>query len=365
MSTVRSLPLQRPSIPVKPDVKLKHLPFYDVLAELMKPSRLIPRDSVTIQAVLFDFRLTPQHVQDITMSRDFRPGAKCEYTVQVQVRFCLLETTCEQTDAFPSKIHVRVNSKPATLPNIPTNNPNVEQTQPGRPVDITSLCKLSPTVSNTNTIVVTWAPDSKRSFCMAVYLVRKLTCDILLTRLKQAGHRRSDHTKALIKEKLAQDPDSGIVTTSLSVSLTCPLGKMRIQTPCRGCICTHLQCFDALTYLKMNERKPTWMCPVCNRPCPYDKLIIDGYLVEICQQSPSCLDIVFNENGSWTPMNPQKENANQVVLATATSATSAAAPAKAPVIDLTLDSSDDNDDDCPVIPSDPVSSSVIETNTRK
>ena len=48
--------------------------------------------------------------------RDFRPGAKCEYTIQVQVRFCLLETTCEQADTFPSQIQVRVNNKPATLP---------------------------------------------------------------------------------------------------------------------------------------------------------------------------------------------------------------------------------------------------------
>lgn len=48
--------------------------------------------------------------------RDFRPGAKNEYTVQVQVRFCLLETTCEQADTFPSQIQLRVNNKPATLP---------------------------------------------------------------------------------------------------------------------------------------------------------------------------------------------------------------------------------------------------------
>ncbi|BFY97270.1 hypothetical protein BsWGS_00309 [Bradybaena similaris] len=319
MSTMRSLLPQPPPIPVNPDVKLKHLPFYDVLAEIMKPSSLIPKNSARMQETLFVFHLTPQQAQDITMSRDFRPGAKNEYTVQVQVRFCLLETTCEQADTFPSQIQLRVNNKPATLPNvIPTNKPNVEPKRPGRPVDITSLCRLSPTVSNA--ITVTWAADFTRSFCMAVYLVRKLTSDTLLTRLKQFGNRHSDHTKALIKEKLAQDPDSEIATTSLRVSLMCPLGKMRIQIPCRASICTHLQCFDAATYLMMNERKPTWMCPVCDRPCPYDKLIIDGYFVEICRQSPSCIDIIFHEDGSWTPMKPQKENANQVILTNTTKA---------------------------------------------
>ncbi|XP_055885401.1 E3 SUMO-protein ligase PIAS2-like isoform X3 [Biomphalaria glabrata] len=375
--------MPQPPIPVNPDVKLKHLPFYDVLGELMKPSSLIPKNSGRLQETLFVFHLTPQQAQDITMSRDFRPGAKCEYTVQVQLRFCLLETSCEQADTFPSQIQVRVNNKPATLPNvIPTNKPNVEPKRPGRPVDITNLCRLSPTVSNA--ITVAWAADFTRSFCMAVYLVKKLTSDILLSRLKQFGNRHSDHTKALIKEKLAQDPDSEIATTSLRVSLMCPLGKMRMQIPCRASTCTHLQCFDASTFLMMNERKPTWMCPVCDRPCPYDKLIIDGYFVEIFKQSPSCTDIIFHEDGSWSPMKPQKESPNQVILTpsskaspttsqssasslpstlsfstpvmtTATTATPTTKPpeAKGPVIDLTLDSSDEDDD--AVIPSDPIS----------
>ncbi|CAL1544479.1 unnamed protein product [Lymnaea stagnalis] len=390
IGNMRSI-IPQPPIPVNPDVKLKHLPFYDVLGELMKPSSLIPKNNGRMQETLFVFHLTPQQAQDITMSRDFRPGAKCEYTVQVQLRFCLLETTCEQADTFPSQIQVRVNNKPATLPNvIPTNKPNVEPKRPGRPVDITNLCRLSPTVSNA--ITVAWAADFTRSFCMAVYLVRKLTSDILLARLRQFGNRHSDHTKALIKEKLAQDPDSEIATTSLRVSLMCPLGKMRMQIPCRASTCTHLQCFDASTFLMMNERKPTWMCPVCDRPCPYDKLIIDGYFVEIFRQNPTCTDIIFHDDGSWSPMKPQKESPNQVILTTTpkalppstvpssssssssslsssssishshiapVTATSASTPAvkppeKGPVIDLTLDSSDDDDDDS-VIPSDPVS----------
>lgn len=43
---------------------------------------------------------------------------------------------------------------------IPTNKPNVEPKRPGRPVDISSLCRLSPTVSNA--ITVSWAADFTR-----------------------------------------------------------------------------------------------------------------------------------------------------------------------------------------------------------
>jgi len=327
MGGMRTMITQAP-IPVNPDVKLKHLPFYDVLGELMKPSSLIPKNNGRMQETLFVFHLTPQQAQDITMSRDFRPGAKVEYTVQVQIRFSLVETTCEQADTFPSQIQVRVNNKPATLPNvIPTNKPNVEPKRPGRPVDITNLCRLSPTVSNA--ITVSWAADFTRSFCMSIYLVKKLTSDTLLARLRQFGNRHADHTRALIKEKLSQDPDSEIATTSLRVSLMCPLGKMRMQIPCRASTCTHLQCFDSHTYLLMNERKPTWNCPVCDKPCPYDKLIIDGYFVEIFRENPNTNDIVFHEDGSWSPMKPQKESSsNSVNLSTPSAKSSAAAVAR-------------------------------------
>lgn len=54
------------------------------------------------------------------------------------------------------------------------------------------------------------------------------------------------------------------------------LVKMRLSVPCRAETCAHLQCFDAVFYLQMNEKKPTWMCPVCDKPAPYDQLIIDG-----------------------------------------------------------------------------------------
>lgn len=79
-----------------------------------------------------------------------------------------------------------------------------------------------------------------------------------------------------VKEKLREDGDCEIATTMLKVSLMCPLGKMKMSIPCRSSTCSHLQCFDANLYLQMNERKPTWICPVCDKPAVYDNLVIDG-----------------------------------------------------------------------------------------
>ncbi len=51
--------------------------------------------------------------------------------------------------------------------------------------------------------------------------------------------------------------------------------------PARSSTCDHLQCFDAALYLMMNERKPKWLCPVCNKMAFFDNLQIDGFFKEV------------------------------------------------------------------------------------
>jgi hypothetical protein len=56
----------------------------------------------------------------------------------------------------------------------------------------------------------------------------KLTSDDLLDRLKKKGTRDQAYTKALIIEKL-NDNDADVATTSLKVTVSCPLGKSRMR----------------------------------------------------------------------------------------------------------------------------------------
>ena len=55
----------------------------------------------------------------------------------------------------------------------------------------------------------------------------------------------------------------------------------------------------------MNEKKPTWTCPVCDSPARYDDLMIDGYFEEVIK-SPLLPDeeneIILNQDGSWNPV---------------------------------------------------------------
>lgn len=77
----------------------------------------------------------------------------------------------------------------------------------------------------------------------------------------------------LAVNKKAQDPD--VVATSQVLSLKCPLSYMRLDIPCRSLSCTHVQCFDATSYLQLQEQGPQWLCPICNKSAPYEQLAVD------------------------------------------------------------------------------------------
>ncbi|UYV65771.1 PIAS1 [Cordylochernes scorpioides] len=292
--------------PINPDVRLKPLPFYDVIDELLRPASLLPTGSGRYQESTFTFNLTPTQATHVGLSRE---NSKGEHQIQIQLRFCLLETSCEQEDNFPPSICVKVNQKICNLP------PGVEPKRPSRPVNITPYCRLCPT--NSNVLTVSWASEFGRAYTVSVYLVKKLSSSTLLQRLRMRGLKNADHTRAMIKEKLTQDPDSEIATTSLRGSLMCPLGKMRMQVPSRSSTCTHLQCFDASLYIQMNEKKPTWICPVCDKPATFNNLIIDGLFQEITQSAPSeCVEVQFHESGNWSPIYPKKESPPSSVATT-------------------------------------------------
>ncbi|XP_076021207.1 E3 SUMO-protein ligase PIAS2 isoform X2 [Genypterus blacodes] len=338
-----NLQQQAPLIPpVHPDVQMKPLPFYDVLDVLIKPSSLGASTAQRYhQEKYFIFALTPQQVREVCISR-----------------FCLSETSCPQEDNYPNSLCIKVNGKLFPLPGYaPPPKNGVEQKRPGRPLNITSLVRLSSAVPNQ--ISVTWAPEIGKTYSMSVYLVRQLTSPLLLQRLRMKGIRNPDHSRALIKEKLTADPDSEIATTSLRVSLMCPLGKMRLTVPCRAVTCSHLQCFDAALYLQMNEKKPTWICPVCDKKAAYESLIIDGLFLEILNDCSDVDEIKFQEDGTWCPIRPKKESvkvSSQFLPKVETTtllrqaslvphSTEPSSNKKADVIDLTLESSSSDDEE--------------------
>ncbi|KFM61605.1 E3 SUMO-protein ligase PIAS1, partial [Stegodyphus mimosarum] len=322
--------------PVYPEVKFKELPFYDVLAELLRPTSLVPLQNERFQERDFVFYFTRQQLNDLQ---------NCD--VQVQLRVCLLDTSCDQDDEIPTSVCIKVNKNVVNLPNpIPTNKPGVEPKRPKRPVDITLFIKKS--VSEPNEVHISWGINCGRAYVVGIFLVQKQTSSVLIKRLKSNGVRNPDHTTAMIKEKLCQDRDAEIATMSLRGSLICPLGKIKMKLPCRALTCAHLQCFDATLYLQMNERKPKWICPVCDKPALFKNLAIDGLFLDITQRAPSeCTEVQFHEDGSWTPVIPVKKAPPEISEASfeAAKVVKKEAPKpKKPVEVISLESDSDTED---------------------
>ena len=54
----------------------------------------------------------------------------------------------------------------------------------------------------------------------------------------------------------------------------------------------------------MNERKPTWNCPVCDRKALYDDLLIDGYYQDILDSKKTIDEenVILEKDGTWKPV---------------------------------------------------------------
>ena len=103
--------------------------------------------------------------------------------------------------------------------------------------------------------------------------------------------------------------------------MKCTLSTLRIDLPCRSDVCTHNQCYDALSFLQLQEQAPTWTCPICNKSVQFESLRIDGFVIccllwtvinqcryfsEILSSCPRSVEqVTIEPNGKWSPVVPE------------------------------------------------------------
>ena len=111
---------------------------------------------------------------------------------------------------------------------------------------------------------------------------------------------------------LSRANDDDIVATSSNMSLKDPVQMTRIDTPCRSMACKHNECFDAAVYLALQEQAPTWTCPICNRPAPWESLVFDLFVQHILDNTDSETEQVTVEpDGQWHKVQNEEENDNK------------------------------------------------------
>ncbi|RFU72254.1 e3 sumo- ligase pli1 [Trichoderma arundinaceum] len=72
------------------------------------------------------------------------------------------------------------------------------------------------------------------------------------------------------------------------------------------------KCFDATSYLQLQEQGPQWLCPICSKSAPFDQLAVDGYVKTILEKTPKSLETVTIEpNGKWSSKPPREETSSR------------------------------------------------------
>ncbi|XP_064800114.1 E3 SUMO-protein ligase PIAS4-A-like [Oncorhynchus masou masou] len=317
------------------------LPFYQVLGTVLPPTQLVGSFFSDMQNQEFNLMLTPKQVEQNRNCKELQPGVP---SVQVVLRFCFTESLGYEEDQYPPCLSIKVNQKHIPLPEIHRHC---------TPINITPTVSLSLLASFR--LCVWWKSCSKR-YSVAVYLVKVLSPSDLLSQLKSQSVESLTFCRQRIQEKLRFDPECEVTTTGLQVSLICPLGKMRLSVPCRGRKCGHLQCFDGTLYLQMNEKRPTWTCPVCHELVPYSQLTIDGLLTVILalEGFQDNTEVEYLADGSWRfvidgvsrttqPSAPLEKM--EAYSASSVTATTRAVSKEVVTVDLTLESSEDEADE--------------------
>ncbi|KAG4303918.1 hypothetical protein PORY_002662 [Pneumocystis oryctolagi] len=281
--------LSLPTINVFQRINFKPSPFYSILENINSPIICQPmlRDIITTSV-----RLSSKAVEKLTSDGSYRVYLFCTATDSAAFGLALIE--------FPTHIDLKVNGKQLNA------NTRGLKKKPGTapPIDITNFLFLDSKLINK--IEMIYANTEKR-YSFGVYLVQKYTVHDLVQRIKTGKHLSKEHVLNTIKK---ESDDEDIITTASDISLKDPISYTRIELPCKSIYCNHVQCFDAYSFLTLNEQTPTWQCPVCNKPIhKLDDLAIDNYTLDILNSVSSSIEsVTIDPSGAWSTIKSDINN---------------------------------------------------------
>lgn len=281
--------------PPVPSSEFEHLPFFKQIQTLLTPMycQTFNNDSASFTGL---FHLTDNIRHSIVKSWNI---AKQEYKIQITLRLSQVARKENVTERLPYNITVSVNDRQCKLPtlNIPTKA-GITPWRCNVPIDLTQQTELR--ICTQNTLKISWS-EEPHEYMAGVFVAQKLTWNELLVDLKKRPVRPSEKTKELIRKSMESDVDMGV--DSMFATVKDPLSKTRMELPARGVDCIHMQCFDAIQFLQMNEQKQTWSCPLCKKKVKFENIEVDEFFLNILQSpnlSEECENVILLQDGSWT-----------------------------------------------------------------
>lgn len=139
--------------------------------------------------------------------------------------------------------------------------------------------------------------SSTKSFGLMLCTAHFVPISTLVESIKTRPHISVETTKKMASE-LADDD---IVADDAVYSLKDTVMMTRITTPIRSTSCTHIDCFDAESFMMLQLQAETWKCPVCNKYVSWESLAVDDFFLEILKVAgPSISSVAIKADGSWS-----------------------------------------------------------------
>eukprot|EP00123_Amoebidium_parasiticum_P004837 comp16116_c0_seq1/m.13669 comp16116_c0_seq1/g.13669 ORF comp16116_c0_seq1/g.13669 comp16116_c0_seq1/m.13669 type:complete len:481 (-) comp16116_c0_seq1:383-1825(-) len=325
----------------KPAISFKQTPYFTFVRELVPPTQV----STTVTGSSQRITLTAAEKQALDQARGQRTPTTGQLRMVLRVGPILTDGNEMVDDQFPDLMKCVVQGREATYTGTPlAPHQQVKRcTVPDTPKDITAMCDPNlPAIS-----LRCHTQSTKATYFLRVELVRYVAPSTLVERLavlsSQAAYKTWEELMGM------NDVDGEVHAGPSRISLLCPVGKVRMGRPCRGRQCRHVQCFDALLFISMNERRPNWACPVCNKKTHYSDLVIDEYFQGVLSGTNADLREVEVGPGvaGWRiPAAAQPASQAPAPKQKTASETSSNAGSNKRVVDLTISS--DEEDELPL-----------------
>ncbi|KAI2801157.1 E3 SUMO-protein ligase pli1 [Blomia tropicalis] len=156
-----------------------------------------------------------------------------------------------------------------------------------------------------NLLINTSAFQVKNKFTFAPYdITSRVACE------------KNNEVQFRIHFELDDDEVSVVETSKKIIApITCPLSATRIKYPARSKNCNHILCFDAESFISLNEITPRWRCPICKAYIKIDDLIIDGLFNKILRDAPSeCTEVQIFPDGQYEFPGAKKSSSSDILL---------------------------------------------------
>lgn len=140
-----------------------------------------------------------------------------------------------------------------------------------------------PTIESNNSIVFSTNSVINNTFILAIYAIKTKSLGSIRVNESMEYKNCKQQIIDLLTDQCAKYE---------KISINDVYTNNLIKYPVRGIYCEHVQSFDLMVYLKLNLKKKSFKCPICNNFTYPDDMFYDQYTDEIIKT----LSIKYNED---------------------------------------------------------------------